>query len=124
MPDKVQFKEGTFTCNCPDFTKSQTSIVRDVSGEREFTRSWADSDAGVDPAKGGMCKHIWAVILMLGQVGGKDVPLDPPVEIPPELKERDRRDRKRWDEQFYGDEFSPPGGFEGDMTKINPWPGA
>lgn len=62
---------GSYTCTCPDFTKSVGGVIRSPYSSEQFDRNWSASEAG-----GGTCKHIISTKL----IRGEEVPV--PTDVP------------------------------------------
>lgn len=108
-------------CDCPDFQKSATFIVNTQAFTKSYTRSWKDSNAGVNP--GQYCKHCWNTLLVRGEITKDMIPSDVPIPI---FKggedEEGLRNKELYQPGYRGHSFENKGGFA--PKKFKPYRGA
>lgn len=74
----------TYSCNCPDYTKSSGASPHSPWSSGKFSRDWSDSKAGINPLNGDYCWHIFAIIQEMGDPHAipTDAPPSPEPKIP------------------------------------------
>lgn len=97
--ETIDYSKYKFSCSCPDAIKKRTFNLKESSPPLVF--DWSSSNAG---AQDGVCKHIWAVRILLGLVKKEDIPTDVPIEIE---NLEDNRDFEQWQSGYGGHAFTP-----------------
>lgn len=99
MNSNIDYSTYKFTCSCPDAAKLRVFNLKENSPP--LVQDWSNSDAG---AQDGICKHIWAVRIMLNLVKKEDIPNDVPIDTD-ELE--DNRNFESWQSGYGGHAFTP-----------------
>ena len=97
----------TYTCTCPDFSRTQEHLIGD--GQGRTVRDWRGSGAGALGVGKGWCKHIWATALLRGEVTEDDIPTDIPIPLFEEVAPT--QDKELYGRPYRGHRFKPDGGF-------------
>ena len=93
-----------YFCNCPDAVQQQSFLINSPYESQMETRSWSDSDAGVDNEKT-FCKHVYAVRLLRGELPKSEIPTDIPIEKAAGYSESDNS-QELYQQGYGGNDFS------------------